>query len=181
MIKTRILLLFSVLLTGCAASGSKSDAQQQLAAVANQPIPMLGGGQSTFAQLSAGKVTVLNFWATWCAPCIREMPDLIAVRQQYQAKGVQVLALTIENPSEAMKTVKASAQTLRLPFKVGFASKEFFAPFNSLSGGGTNYPIPQTFVLDGQGRVVASTVGACPDYRGWLSTALQQALQGGAR
>ncbi len=50
-------------------------------------------------QLSSlkGKAVILNFWATWCAPCIKEMPDLLTVAKAYKAQGLKVVAVSIDN------------------------------------------------------------------------------------
>src|SRR3989304_1693678 len=47
-----------------------------------------------------GKVVVLNFWATWCPPCIKEFPDIIKLYDQYESKGLQVIAISMNEPDE---------------------------------------------------------------------------------
>src|SRR5690242_6086644 len=48
-----------------------------------------------------GKVVVLNFWATWCPPCVEEMPSLVRLQQQFKDKGVTVLAVSIDADGDA--------------------------------------------------------------------------------
>jgi cytochrome c biogenesis protein CcmG, thiol:disulfide interchange protein DsbE len=48
-----------------------------------------------------GQVVVLNFWATWCPPCVEEMPSLVEMQRQLQAKGVTVLAVSIDQDESA--------------------------------------------------------------------------------
>lgn len=48
-----------------------------------------------------GKVVLLNFWATWCAPCVKEMPMLVELQDQYGAQGFQVLGITMDKPDPA--------------------------------------------------------------------------------
>src|SRR5215470_6905836 len=52
-----------------------------------------------------GKVVLLNFWATWCAPCRAEMPDLIKWQREYRRRGLQIIGVTYppEDPAEARK------------------------------------------------------------------------------
>src|ERR1700745_3620640 len=48
-----------------------------------------------------GKIVVLNFWATWCPPCVEEMPSLVKLQQQLKDKGVEVLAVSIDADADA--------------------------------------------------------------------------------
>jgi thiol-disulfide isomerase/thioredoxin len=50
-----------------------------------------------------GKILILNFWATWCVPCVEEFPDLSRIADRYTAKGVEVVAVSIDTP-EDLKT-----------------------------------------------------------------------------
>src|SRR5512145_2713937 len=47
-----------------------------------------------------GKVVVLNFWATWCVPCVKELPDLFKLRKEYESKGVQLVLVSINDIDE---------------------------------------------------------------------------------
>src|SRR5438874_13814823 len=53
----------------------------------------------TLSQLR-GKIVVLNFWATWCPPCIEEMPSLVQMQKQLQDKGVAVLAVSVDDDDD---------------------------------------------------------------------------------
>src|ERR1041385_228446 len=61
-----------------------------------------------------GKVVVLNFWATWCAPCRAEMPELVKMQSEYQAKGLQVVGVTY--PDYTRAGVGRVAQRLKLNY-----------------------------------------------------------------
>ncbi len=98
-----------------------------------------------------GKVLVLNFWATWCQPCIRETPELEALHRKMRDQGVVVLGVSIDQKEEKykafLKRFSVSFLTLR------DASK-------SLSDSFGTYRIPETYVIDKEGKVRQKIIGA---------------------
>jgi thiol-disulfide isomerase/thioredoxin len=66
---------------------------------------------------SAGKVVVVNFWATWCPPCLREFPDIIEVYEDYHGRGVEVYAVSM-NEAEENEDIEAFIQRFEPPFPV---------------------------------------------------------------
>jgi thiol-disulfide isomerase/thioredoxin len=62
-----------------------------------------GAGKPVMLSDFKGKAIVLNLWATWCAPCVKEMPTLAALQTAYAAKGVKVVALSADSPSAVDK------------------------------------------------------------------------------
>ncbi len=97
----------------------------------------------------AGKVLVLNLWATWCGPCSEEMPDLVKLQEEYGDKGLAVVALSFDKTKEAhSKGVKA----LGLNFPSIFADQEAVAEF--LAKLGPVSAIPITFIVNTEGRIV---------------------------
>lgn len=91
---------------------------------------------------ATSKVTIVNFWATWCAPCREEMPAIQAYYDKHKAEGLQVLAISMDNPS-ATAEVKRIAQ----PFTYPIAMKSD-ADFKGL---GRIWRMPSTFVIDRNG------------------------------
>lgn len=63
-----------------------------------------------------GKVVVMNVWATWCAPCVAEMPTLAKLQSAFAGKGVEVVAVSIDSPSAATKAALFIAQNGPLKF-----------------------------------------------------------------
>lgn len=63
-----------------------------------------------------GKVTVVNLWATWCAPCVIEMPTLAKLAQSYQGKPLEVVAISIDRPADGPKAQAFIAQHAPLTF-----------------------------------------------------------------
>lgn len=89
-----------------------------------------------------GKLVLLNYWATWCAPCIKEMPELNRLQSNYEDKGLIVIALSDEDKERLLKFSNKN------PFTVSAAySKEFnWADLQSER--------PMTFLINGEGIIV---------------------------
>jgi cytochrome c biogenesis protein CcmG/thiol:disulfide interchange protein DsbE len=109
--------------------------------------PLNGTGEVRLSEFR-GQPVVLNFWASWCAPCRQEAPILNAAARRYQGR-VQFLGVDIQDSSAAALTFQSS---VRSPYPVGPA----------VAGGASAYGVtapPETFFIDRQGRVTASVVG----------------------
>ncbi len=99
-----------------------------------------------------GKVVVVNFWATWCPPCLREFPDIIDVYNRYRDDGLEVLAVSMNYPEE-MPDIEAFLQNFDPPFPVLLAAtvdETFYeAVLDSWYG-----EMPMTLVFDTAGNRV---------------------------
>lgn len=107
------------------------------------------------AALAPGKVYVLNFWASWCAPCRAEAPVLKEIAADTKAKGVEFLGVNF-------KDLKASAQAYDRAAQPGYPSIYDQSGKVLLQFQGTVPPaaIPSTLIIDGQGRIAARALGA---------------------
>lgn len=96
-----------------------------------------------------GRVVILNFWATWCGPCKKEMPDLAALQNEYAALGVQVIGATADT-SEKLKEVRQFIKDVKLNFPVWLgATTEEMARF------GLGPALPGTAIIGRDGKIVA--------------------------
>jgi peroxiredoxin len=107
----------------------------------------LTGKSWTLKQLS-GKVVVLNFWATWCPPCRKEMPDLESLYQQFKDQGLVILAISDEDMGKVKPFVAQEKVTYPVLLDPGRKVNELF----QISG------IPKTFVYDRNGKLAAQSI-----------------------
>jgi cytochrome c biogenesis protein CcmG, thiol:disulfide interchange protein DsbE len=98
-----------------------------------------------------GQIVVLNFWATWCPPCIEEMPSLLQLNQRFKSKGVVVLAVSTDDDDTAyhqfLKDHHVDLLTVRDDGKKS----------NTLYG---TFKFPETYIIDRQGIVRRKFIGA---------------------
>lgn len=100
-----------------------------------------------------GKVTILNFWATWCPPCREEIPELIALQKQY-ANQLQIVGISMDD--ESPDKVKQFAKRMGINYPIVMATDEIVAKFGSVPG------LPTSFVIDREGKIVQKHVGLYP-------------------
>jgi thiol-disulfide isomerase/thioredoxin len=100
-----------------------------------------------------GKVLVLDFYATWCAPCRQSIPRLNALGEEYGSRGVEVIGLNVGGPDDRIK-VANFAKELQIQYPLGFPDKALTDLFLS-----DNQTIPQTFVFSREGRLVKRFIG----------------------
>jgi peroxiredoxin len=99
-----------------------------------------------------GKPVLVNFWATFCAPCRVEMPWLDELDQQYRAQGVEIVGVSLDDPGEEQAVIKFVTQRgLRYPILVGNSSVADLY-------GGVRF-MPQSFLIDRNGKIAKISIG----------------------
>ena len=123
------------------------------------------GGELALASFR-GRPIVLNFWATWCPPCIKEMPDLDRLQAAYAQRGVQVVGLAVDGPTPVRQFL--ARQPVR--FAIGLAGLDGTELSRML--GNRNGGLPFTAVFDAAGRVRHRKLGQThyDEMDRWLST-----------
>jgi hypothetical protein len=84
-------------------------------------LPVLGGGEASLSALK-GKVVVVNFWATWCPPCLVEMPVLNEIYAAYRDQGVEVLGLSLDE--EGLPVTKPFVEKLGVTYPIVEADRK---------------------------------------------------------
>lgn len=102
----------------------------------------------------AGKITVIDFWGTWCKPCLVEIPGYNAFYREYKDKGVVFLALAAD--SGTADEVRAAALRLKMEYPVAAPSWEELDLFGNIE------VFPTTLVFDGKGRLAREYYGVAP-------------------
>lgn len=100
-----------------------------------------------------GKVLVLDFYATWCEPCRKSIPQLISLQNKYGAKDLQVVGLNVGGPDDRIK-VASFARELGIQYPLGFPDQALSDLFLS-----DNQTIPQTFIFGRDGRLQKRIIG----------------------
>ena len=92
-----------------------------------------------------GKIVLLNFWATWCAPCRAEMPDLVKWQREYKSKGLQVIGVTY--PPTELTEAREFIKSIEVNYPVALGEERTKALFDK----GETLPI--TVVIDKKGMI----------------------------
>ena len=141
-------LMFAAAVLGLAGCASGDDAPAS-------KFVLLDGSTTTTADLK-GKVTLVNFWATTCVTCVKEMPSIVSTHEKFKGKGYETIAVAMSYDQPAW--VVNYAQTRQLPFKVALDNTGELA-----KNWGDVKLTPTTYLVDKQGRIVKRFVGE-PDF-----------------
>jgi thiol-disulfide isomerase/thioredoxin len=92
-----------------------------------------------------GKVVLINFWATWCPPCRKEIPDLIRLQRQYRSRGLQIIGVTY--PPQKLAEVRRFVQRAKVNYPVGLGTEETKSRLSRSEA------LPTTIVIGADGRI----------------------------
>jgi peroxiredoxin len=111
-----------------------------------------GGRQRKMSEWQ-GKVLLINFWATWCPPCVSEMPELVALQNDLASKNLQVIGIGIDSPSNIREF--AEKHQISYPLLLGgLEGSELSRQFGNESGG-----LPFTILIGADGTVRKTYMG----------------------
>ncbi|MFI5202612.1 MAG: peroxiredoxin family protein [Candidatus Kapaibacterium sp.] len=98
-----------------------------------------------------GKVVMLNFWATWCPPCVKEIPEYADLQTEYGAQGIQFLGIALDD--EGLARVKPWIDKHPVPYPIMLPDTKVAAAYGDMAS------IPVTFIIDRKGIIRTSFVG----------------------
>jgi thiol-disulfide isomerase/thioredoxin len=114
------------------------------------------GKKVKFSEVSKGKVVLLNFWGTWCGPCKRELPDILQISKSMSDKGLLVIGIALEKGDDQnanFTKVKSFAQKQGLTYINIIGNMEIIEAYGGIGS------IPQTFIIDKDGKIIETMVG----------------------
>ncbi len=110
-----------------------------------------GAGLKQLLAAHKGKVVVLNLWATWCPPCVAEFPDLVKLHNAYAAKGLTVVAVSLDEPEDRAKVdafIKEQKAAFPVVVRKGAEAEELVNAVDKNWSGA----IPVTYIFDRSGK-----------------------------
>ena len=149
----------------CSAACAKefaTDPVAYLPPVLPRPVPVpdlaltdLAGAPVTWERF-AGQVVLVDFWATWCVPCRKAMPELSALHERWSARGFSVLGISIDEDGAKKVAKFAREKRIAYPLALDSAAAPVWERFRVKA-------VPAAFLVDREGRIVAQWTGTSPD------------------
>lgn len=110
----------------------------------------IDGGDFSLSSLR-GSVVVVNFWATWCAPCRVEMPDFVGLQTELRSQGLQFVGISVDD--DDLDPIRRFAQELGVNYPILLATPELIGAYEGVPA------LPTTYVIDRGGRIRQRFVG----------------------
>jgi thiol-disulfide isomerase/thioredoxin len=124
-----------------------------------------------------GEIVVVDFWATWCGPCLTEIPAYNALADDYAGRGVRLLGITLQSGSTEQvrdwvsQPIKVGSQEYQLDYPVVMGNEEVEYSWGPI------YGLPMTFLVDSEWKVRKRWLGAVPNKSEQLRVLIDQLLQ----
>jgi peroxiredoxin len=152
-VRSALVLVSLLALTGCYARSKPSS----IGTVAPDFTIKDADHSITLSQLR-GKIVVLNFWATWCLPCVDEMPSLEHLQKKFEGKDVTVLAVSVDDdPDDYHRFLKNHNIDLLTVREAGQKTNTgVIAPVSSRYG---TFKVPETYIIDRNGVIRRKFIG----------------------
>jgi len=119
-------------------------------AIKGGPVKDVSGKDLAVAQFK-GKIVLIDFWATWCGPCMEEMPNVIAAYNKYHNQGFDIIGVSLDQPA-GMATLPAFLVEHQMPWRQ-FCDGKYWS--NELAVKYGIHSIPASYLLDGTGKIIA--------------------------
>lgn len=179
--------LFALLLgAGLLTAGCASRSNETSPATPEVPVDETGTTGTTLGQVAPdftlntldgdtfklsdhrGEVVLINFWATWCGPCVVETPELVELYNDLKDRGLTVVGISLDE--EGPEVVKPFAKRFAVSYPIAVDEGAVAEAFGGV------YGLPTTYVVDGEGRITHRFIGIFPtdDMRPKLEELLQK-------
>lgn len=163
-------LVFLSLITSC-KEGSRTETNSGARIGGRAPDFSLRDLQSETVRLSdfKGKVILLEFWATWCTPCIETIPVLIRIQEKYRDRGFTVLAVSLDSGQDIGTSLSDFKSEYGLNYPVLIGNDEIKKNYKLIS-------IPTSFVISRDGVIMSLHMGAVNNYEEKISEDVEKLL-----
>jgi len=147
-----VLVALTVSLSGCTSRGG-----------AGGPAPDFSlkdtYGKTVSLKDMRGKYVIIDFWATWCPPCLMSIPELVSLHGKYREKDLVVLGISLDDPDkvDTGEMIRFMEQH-RIGYTILRANEKVVQDYSGADG----MPIPTMFFVDREGRIVEKLVGFVP-------------------
>lgn len=158
-------LLSAVMLGGCVSRDPRGARFERVSSPGIQaslePTVQLLDEQALHALIHErhGKTLFLNFWATWCQPCVAEFPDLVKLSESLSGSNVEVVGVSVDYPDEIESKVIPFLRKHRIPFKMYVAQFRKQEDFINAVDPSWNGAVPATFIYGPRGTQRYSLIG----------------------
>ncbi len=142
--RTRLAIAFVMVLAVGGAACAQAKTEAEAVPAPEFSLKDLQGNALSLASYK-GKVLILNFWATWCPPCRREIPDFIEAYKNFKEKGLEILGISVDDLSA--EALRDWAQNAGMNYPVAMATPKILADYQP------GEFIPATIVIDRRGRI----------------------------
>ena len=157
----------AILLVACADSAAPS-ADEAASAAQMDPVDIDPVDAEQFAavlQANRGQVVLVNLWATWCAPCLKEIPDLLELESNLGSEGFKLLGISLDDPDDASQIREFRDQWFPEFKTFHFNDTDWFALVQALDPNWSSI-LPTSFIVGRDGAVVDTLTGG-KDYDGF--------------
>lgn len=170
-----IALLLAGMLVGCQSGGGDAGAMQRFR---DKPLPELDvpewvntDGKPISIESLRGKAVVIEFWATWCPPCVQAVPHLVELHNKHAREGLAIVSIHARRGAD-VRNVKEFTRKNRVEYPVGLDKEGAVIEAYGVDG------IPEAFVLDRQGRLLWAGHPADEGFDRAVKLALESQPQG---
>ncbi|MGQ9646236.1 MAG: TlpA disulfide reductase family protein [Thermodesulfobacteriota bacterium] len=127
----------------------------------------LNGQEIRLADLR-GRVVLLDFWATWCAPCREAIPHLISLQKNYQEKGLEVIGMNLDKGD--VETVRRFVNSMDIPYPITLTPEEVSRKYGVTA-------LPTTILIDQEGKIRQKFLGFTPEISKKIASTIDELTQ----